>query len=218
MRAGRAAPNHKRTEPFTFKRLLWGSSSTERLAEIAEQVYLREKRNCSSSGAATPMSTMRLSFGTRHGANEKSGVRYLRFWSLWCRRRRRRQRRAVQRTIHHHSQATALRSAATICFLDSFSPYDPLPYAPPATERALEDYAAACAATQNVLLSLHAEGLATKWATGSVVKTPAFRALVAGRTRRPRRGARHGGTAGGGYISQQRQQTVSTALSKVLGG
>jgi nitroreductase len=27
------------------------------------------------------------------------------------------------------------------------------------------------------LLSLHAEGIGTKWATGAVVKTPAFRSL-----------------------------------------
>jgi hypothetical protein len=39
-------------------------------------------------------------------------------------------------------------------------------------------YAAACAAVQNVLLSLHAEGIGSKWATGPVVRTPAFRQLV----------------------------------------
>jgi nitroreductase len=39
-------------------------------------------------------------------------------------------------------------------------------------------YAAACAAVQNVLLSLHAEQIATKWATGPVIKTRAFRKLV----------------------------------------
>ncbi len=34
------------------------------------------------------------------------------------------------------------------------------------------------AAVQNVLLSLHAEGIGSKWATGPVVRTPAFRQLV----------------------------------------
>lgn len=39
-------------------------------------------------------------------------------------------------------------------------------------------YASACAAVQNVLLSLHAEGIGSKWATGPVIQTPAFRELV----------------------------------------
>jgi hypothetical protein len=42
----------------------------------------------------------------------------------------------------------------------------------------IHQYAAACAAVQNVLLSLHAEGIASKWATGQVIHTPAFRDLV----------------------------------------
>ena len=32
----------------------------------------------------------------------------------------------------------------------------------------LEDYAAACCATQNLMLAAHAEGLATKWRTGDM--------------------------------------------------
>ena len=39
-------------------------------------------------------------------------------------------------------------------------------------------YAAASAAVQNILLSLHAEGIGSKWATGPVIRTPAFRELV----------------------------------------
>ena len=41
-----------------------------------------------------------------------------------------------------------------------------------------EQYASACAAIQNVLLSLHAEGIGSKWATGPVIQTLAFRKLV----------------------------------------
>jgi nitroreductase len=46
---------------------------------------------------------------------------------------------------------------------------------PPTT---ISQYAAACAAIQNVLLSLHAHGVGSKWATGSVIRTCAFRQLV----------------------------------------
>jgi hypothetical protein len=39
-------------------------------------------------------------------------------------------------------------------------------------------YASASAAIQNVLLSLHAELISTKWATGPILCTKAFRELV----------------------------------------
>ncbi len=38
--------------------------------------------------------------------------------------------------------------------------------------RHLEDYAACSAATQNLLLAAHAEGLVTKWSTGAMVTMP----------------------------------------------
>ena len=56
--------------------------------------------------------------------------------------------------------------------------YKELPFVPPTTMRQLEDYASACASIQNLLLSLHAEGLGSKWATGPVLRTRAFRDLV----------------------------------------
>ena len=36
----------------------------------------------------------------------------------------------------------------------------------------LEDYAACCCATQNLLLAAHAEGLAAKWSTGALATAP----------------------------------------------
>ncbi len=53
-----------------------------------------------------------------------------------------------------------------------------LPHVAPRTVRQLEDYAAACASIQNLLLSLHSEGLGSKWATGPVIRTRAFRDLI----------------------------------------
>lgn len=61
---------------------------------------------------------------------------------------------------------------------DTFGSFAELPYVAPGTVRQLEDYASACASVQNLLLSLHSEGLATKWATGPVVRTNAFRDLI----------------------------------------
>ena len=40
------------------------------------------------------------------------------------------------------------------------------------TVKDLEDYAACCSATQNLLLAAHAEGLASKWSTGTLAVAP----------------------------------------------
>lgn len=42
---GRRAPNHKRTEPFSFKRIVAPSRATERLAEIAYHVTLHKSQS-----------------------------------------------------------------------------------------------------------------------------------------------------------------------------
>ena len=42
--------------------------------------------------------------------------------------------------------------------------------------RDLEDYAACCCATQNLLLAAHAAGLASKWSTGALARSPAAKA------------------------------------------
>jgi nitroreductase len=137
---GLTAPNHKRTEPFRFKRLLAPSESTQRLADIAFQVSLRHK--------------------TAEEAERK---------------------RHKWQKVPAFLVTLVEQGDDSIVELNESDLYQPLPYVPPATELALEDYAAACAAVQNVLLSLHAEGIASKWATGPIIQTPAFRHLVQAR-------------------------------------
>jgi hypothetical protein len=51
---GYTAPNHKRTEPFTFKRMVGPSENTERLAEIAYHVSLREQQQNMAKTGASP--------------------------------------------------------------------------------------------------------------------------------------------------------------------
>ncbi|KAL3928579.1 MAG: hypothetical protein SGBAC_012590 [Bacillariaceae sp.] len=135
------APNHKRTEPFSFLQILHSSSTSEQVAEIAYQVAARTK--------SVPVARKK---------KEK--------WS---------QVPAYLVTLVHENQANTFSSLDT----DSEPPhFEALPYAPPETERQLEDYASASSAIQNVLLSLHSDGIATKWATGPVIATPAFRTLI----------------------------------------
>lgn len=79
--------------------------------------------------------------------------------------------------IVHNNQREVPVTNAKIDDDDDF-PYKALDYSPPINEGQLEDYASACAAVQRAIHSLGGDGFATKWVTGSVIKTPAFRSLV----------------------------------------
>jgi nitroreductase len=57
-----------------------------------------------------------------------------------------------------------LRSPVIVVVTQPGSPEDP--------SHDLEDYAACCCATQNLLLAAHAEGLAAKWSTGALATMP----------------------------------------------
>jgi nitroreductase len=149
---GYTAPNHKRTEPFTFKRMVGPSGSTEHLADIAYHVSLREQQEEIAKTGASP---------------EQIEEKALKKRDKWSR---------IPAFL-----VTLLKSETIVAdpdMVESMDAYGQLPYSAPANERELEDYAAASTAVQNVLLSLHAEQIASKWATGPVIRTPAFRELV----------------------------------------
>jgi hypothetical protein len=180
--AGLTAPNHKRTEPFSFKRILGPSSTTSRLADIAGQVYRHSPKhnhqpNGSDSGTVVDVNVL-LAEANRKREKWLQIPAFLvtLVSSLPLEQRRREQQQQQQQqqqqpVLTYDTCTNNDDNDDTVSFL-------PLPFIPPANERELEDYAAACAATQNVLLSLHAEHVACKWATGSIIHTPAFRSLV----------------------------------------
>ncbi|GKZ00604.1 hypothetical protein MPSEU_001012600 [Mayamaea pseudoterrestris] len=148
------APNHKRTEPVTFKRMVAPSDKTHRLADIAYNTHLRKK-----------LSSLRPNASEAERSAIHSNVEKKR--EKWD------QMPAFLVTL-----VNSTHSLVGIGLPVAADPYQPLDYSPPISERELEDYATACASVQNVLLSLHAEHIATKWVTGAVVQTPAFRELV----------------------------------------
>ena len=150
---GLMAPNHNRTEPFRFKRLLAPSASTQRLAEIVYQVSLDAD---SDHDAA---------------ARKRDKWNHIPAFLVTL----------VESPQISANDVTTTTATTTTTTTTTTSPYAPLPFVPPTTERELEDYASACAAVQNILLSLHAEHVASKWATGPVVRTTAFRQLVQAR-------------------------------------
>ena len=149
------APNHKRTEPYTFTRLIAPSAATEALADVCYHVSVRRMRE-------------------KQKGSEKT---------LLAEAERKRDR---WRNIPAFLVA-AVGGMPDQIPSDTYGPhqkerseymYAELPFVPPQTELQLENYAATCAATQNVLLSLHAEELGSKWATGPVIRTKAFRDVV----------------------------------------
>jgi nitroreductase len=146
---GYQAPNHKRTEPFTFKRMIAPSVRTERLAEIAYRTSLHQVKGQGLS---------KEQIMDKNSAAQRKREKWSRIPAFLV--------------------ATVEEEGSLESDLESLNEYDQLPYVPPQTERALEDYASACAAVQNVLLSLHSEKIATKWVTGPVIRTPAFRDLI----------------------------------------
>ncbi|CAJ1937291.1 unnamed protein product [Cylindrotheca closterium] len=149
------APNHKRTEPFSFLQIMNSSSSADQVAEIAYQVAARTRSVPVARKKKEKWSQIPAFLVTLVHKNQKA-------------------------VLSDSSSGGSSSSSSRSDTVDEISDgtFEPLPYAPPETERQLEDYASASAAIQNVLLSLHADGIATKWATGPVICTPAFRKLV----------------------------------------
>ena len=141
------APNHKRTEPYTFTRLIAPSAATEALANVCYHVSVRSMRE-------------------KQKGSEKT---------LLAEAERKRDR---WRSIPAFLVASVGGMPDQVPPEAHASEYAQLPFVPPQTELQLENYAASCAATQNVLLSLHSEKLGSKWATGPVIRTKAFRDVV----------------------------------------
>jgi len=143
------APNHKITEPTTFHRILTPSGASRRLSDIAYEVtFQRLVQNKLSGEEACRNEAMRK--------REK--------WST------------IPAFVVVTVSGMEDQTSGNDCSGEDL--YKELPYVPPATIRQLEDYASACASIQNLLLSLHSEGLGAKWATGPVINTNAFRELI----------------------------------------
>jgi nitroreductase len=137
------------TEPTTFYRILSPSAASERLLDIVYEVTLQRLLKQKLSGEE---------------ACRSEALRKKEKWANIP-------AFLVVTVGGMNDQTPSLPEDDT----DYFSE---LPYVPPSDTRQLEDYASTCASIQNLLLSLHSEGLVSKWATGPVIRTPAFRELI----------------------------------------
>jgi len=113
VKCAQMAPNHKRTEPFSLKRLLAGSKAASHLADISYHVTLR-KPNSSEANAETK----RQKWLTIPGF--------------------------LVMLVHHNQTIENDRDVHPTNEDDDKDRYAPLPYAPPTTERQLEDVSMRC--------------------------------------------------------------------------
>jgi nitroreductase len=176
---GYAAPNHRRTEPFTFRRLVAPSSKTRDLADLAYHVQLRklqlqrrrkeeqqeDQSDCRSEDASGSATTQAEADDARSARRKHDKWNQIPAFLVATVK--------SPSVIQGEGEGEGGLSEPSNSWR-----YEPIEYKAPATIRELEDYASCCAAVQNVLLSLHSEGLASKWATGDVIRTPAFRHLM----------------------------------------
>ena len=151
VQCARAGPNHKLTEPTTFYQIISPSASSEKLLNIVHDVTLQRLQKQKLSGEeACRTEAMRK---REKWANIPAFV--------------------VATVSGMEDQAPPTRRNN-----DEIHSFSEMAYIPPSSTRQLEDYAATCASIQNLLLSLHSEGLGSKWATGPVIRTLAFRELI----------------------------------------
>ena len=149
------APNHKRTEPYTFTRLIAPSAATEALADVCYNVSVRRMREKQKGSEKTLLA---------EAERKRDRWRNIPAFLVAA-------VGGMPDQVPSDSHPTHQKERSEYMYAE-------LPLVPPQTELQLENYAATCAATQNVLLSLHAEELGSKWATGPVIRTKAFRDVV----------------------------------------
>jgi len=175
-----------------FKRLLAPSPATERLAEIAYHVTLnhkseekaQKKRDKWRQIPAFLVAIMRPSI--RKEQNERDGRRVDDRSSSACTTSKSDTENLYEPLPFVPLQTERETEDVSLSRSGIFHPIPPLcsfllcllSTRMDSMASSKPQYGAVCAAVQNVLLSLHAESLATKWATGKVIHTQAFRQLV----------------------------------------
>jgi nitroreductase len=165
------APNHHRTEPTTYYRILAHTKACDHLLDICYNVSLCKNLKKKSR----TMEEARISAKSKKDKWKNTIGGYL----VVCVGNQ-----PIQDDQYPYKEAMAITTEEEHelegeDMQDDFNYwYDTIPLQPPQTERQLEDYASACASIQNILLSLHSEELGSKWASGPMIRCRAFRNLV----------------------------------------
>lgn len=158
------APNHHRTEPTTYYKIVTNTDACNRLIHICYNVALCRNLKTKTKQEAQMNAESKM----QKWKNTISG------YIVVCVANQ-----PLQDDEYPYKPLTLLDGTNLEDDASHFSYwYDTLPLHPPQTERQLEDYASACASIQNLMLSLHSEHWGSKWATGPIIRCRAMRSLI----------------------------------------
>lgn len=156
-------PNHYRTEPTTYYRIFADSASSHKLADICYNVSL-----CASMNRKPMVDAKKLAEDKRKKWLDTVAC----YITVTC------AKQPIQAQNFNQDGSQGYLDAS-IDDAEVFQYwFNPIAGHLPETERQLENYASSCASIQNLLLSLHADNYASKWATGPVIRCRAFRSLI----------------------------------------
>jgi nitroreductase len=161
------APNHHRTEPTTYYKVVAHTEASKRLMDICYNVALCRNLKKKTIEEAQTNAGLKM----QKWKDTISGYIIVSVGN-----------QPVQDEEYPYDSS----SSSSLLHKDEIDKddksltfwYDTMPIRPPQTERQLEDYASACASIQNILLSLHSENWGSKWATGPIIRCRAMRSLI----------------------------------------
>ena len=157
IRCATYAPNHHRTEPTTYYRIVTNTGACDQLMEICYNVALcrnLKKRSIEEAeiNAKAKMNKWKNTIGG---------------YMVVC---------VSDQPLQDDEYPYKDFSKDNVEDFEYW--YDTLQMRAPQTERQLEDYSSASASIQNILLSIHSEDFGAKWATGPMVRCRATRSLI----------------------------------------
>lgn len=153
------APNHHRTEPTTYYRILAHTDSWGQLMDMCYNVALCKNLKKKKSRESAEMNA---DYKKKKWQNTIGG------YIVVCVRNQ-----PIQDDQYPYKSFSKHENEKEFDYW-----YDTIQLHPPTTEKQLEDYASACASIQNILLSLHSDDWGAKWATGPMIRCRAMRSLV----------------------------------------
>ena len=153
------APNHYRTEPTTYYRIKPNTSSWEKLLDIVYNVTLIKGGRGANGAEKTEqkLNDIRIKAETKRDKWRKTVGGYV---VVCVGGQPLQDHQSTELPMQYDNDDDNVNANMSDDMMINL--YETLPTFPPETETQLEDYASACASIQNILLSLHSEGLAAK--------------------------------------------------------
>ena len=156
IRCATYAPNHHRSEPTTYTRIVTNTGACDKLMEICYNVALCRNLKTKSKDVAHINAKAKMDKWKNIGG-----------YIVVCVGDQ-----PVQDDEYPYKDFSKDHDE------DFEYWYDTVPMRTPQTERQLEDHSSSSASIQNILLSIHSEDFGAKWATGPMIRCRATRSLI----------------------------------------